>query len=103
IALPPPPSSTLFPYTTLFRSRTLTAQLDNQGTVTVTQPLTMNRSNSAHTNSGTIDVSADLTVNLSGSPASFTNVGTMTVGAGRTERKSTRLNSSHVEMSYAVC
>src|SRR5579871_4236872 len=54
-----PPRSTLFPYTTLFRSRHREHQL------------------------------------RSAEPAADS-------GAGRRDRKSTRLNSSHVEISYAV-
>src|SRR5690349_23210205 len=60
-----PPRSTLFPYTTLFRSaREVAAALDSGGTVTFV---------------------------LSSS-----------VRAPLADRKSTRLNSSHVEISYAV-
>ncbi|MEO6068829.1 MAG: hypothetical protein ABIQ41_12720, partial [Gemmatimonadales bacterium] len=65
--------------------RTLTAQLDNQGTVTVSQSLTINQASAAHTNSGAIDVSGgDLTLTQSGTSPSFTNSGTVTIGTGRT-------------------
>ena len=67
--------------------RTLDAQLNNLGTVTVLQPLLMNHSNAAHTNGGTVDASGgDLSINQSGTSPGFTNTstGTMTVGAGRT-------------------
>src|SRR5690349_23474392 len=65
-----PPRSTLFPYTTLFRSRS-----HRRGARVVTQPRTGSR------------------------PAT-----TMKITAARAivDRKSTRLNSSHVEISYAV-
>src|SRR5204863_1913441 len=60
-----PPRSTLFPYTTLFRSRAAIPR-----------------------------------------PGSCWSAGILTVGtrerARSTDRKSTRLNSSHVEISYAV-
>jgi hypothetical protein len=66
-------------------ARGLSAQLDNQGLLDVAVPLTLNRGNSAHLNSGTIDLTAaDLTITQSGSPSSFTNSGTMTLGTGRT-------------------
>src|SRR3712207_8634441 len=63
-----PPRSTLFPYTTLFRSRPALQRL-------VTERLRLSKG---------IDVTAD--------PA----------GARRQDRKSTRLNSSHANISYAV-
>src|SRR5437588_3487749 len=69
-----PPRSTLFPYTTLFRSSTPTSTLTNTATSTATAvPPTSTR-----------------TAVPSGTP-------TATV-----DRKSTRLNSSHTVISYAV-
>ena len=66
-------------------SRTLDAQLDNQGILTMLTPLAMNRVGADHVNSGTIDVSAaNLTLLQSGTTPSFTNTGTITIGAGRT-------------------
>src|SRR5689334_24047864 len=59
-----PPRSTLFPYTTLFRSATWRMPLASIRNLT----------------------------SIRGSPA----------GAGGTDRKSTRLNSSHSSISYAV-
>src|SRR2546422_5196788 len=64
-----PPRSTLFPYTTLFRSAT-----NSEGTATITS-----------------------VAPCSASPWSV--VGSTT---GGTDRKSTRLNSSHGYISYAV-
>src|SRR5258705_11572370 len=76
-----PPRSTLFPYTTLFRS-TLTGQLDNQGTVTIDQPLSLNGGAGAQTNSGTLTLAGGgLTLGQSGS---FTKSGTIDIGARRT-------------------
>src|SRR2546429_5710044 len=75
-----PPRSTLFPYTTLFRSRALplfllaTCQVDK---LTNTPPPI-----------ATLDVAP---VQIRDSAA-----------AGSTDRKSTRLNSSHGYISYAV-
>src|SRR5512143_2672786 len=65
-------------------ARTLTAQLANQGTVTVSAPLTINHGSAAHTNSGTIALAANLTVNQSGITPSFTNGGAISVGTGDT-------------------
>ncbi|HXE81969.1 MAG TPA: hypothetical protein VN513_01410 [Gemmatimonadales bacterium] len=64
--------------------RTLALALDNQGTVTLNRPLTINRAGAVHTNSGTIDVSGgDLTLTQSGAGASFTTSGTITIGPAR--------------------
>src|SRR3712207_8256945 len=83
-----PPRSTLFPYTTLFRSRGLDRYAAQQRR-------------------------AEWRLHLPG-PASATTVGVMGLGAlgtdaarvlaghGFTDRKSTRLNSSHANISYAV-
>src|SRR5690349_22734499 len=67
-----PPRSTLFPYTTLFRSVLVCSWILLHGGYM--QPTFMGKGSSAHVSSTTI---------------------------GR-DRKSTRLNSSHVEISYAV-
>src|SRR2546427_8793895 len=63
-----PPRSTLFPYTTLFRSLVLTASSDHK-----------------------MDVLAKATPR-----------GAQDDGDSNTDRKSTRLNSSHSQISYAV-
>src|SRR2546430_12914585 len=67
-----PPRSTLFPYTTLFRSRNFEAVLDLMA-------------------SGQIDVAPLITHRF---PLERKTVGE--------DRKSTRLNSSHSQISYAV-
>src|SRR5260221_3144269 len=59
-----PPRSTLFPYTTLFRSR--------------------------------------LDAALAPKPIAIGSVPTIAIGFGARDRKSTRLNSSHTVISYAV-
>src|SRR3712207_7165725 len=80
-----PPRSTLFPYTTLFRSaleaedqgaqrRAMTRSSDKRTTATVTAPAIRTRTSKAETLSHPVD----------------------------TDRKSTRLNSSHANISYAV-
>jgi len=66
-------------------SRTLTAQLDNQGTLSLDTALTINKASADHTNSGTIDVSGgNLTLTQSGTTPSFTNSGALTIAGGRT-------------------
>jgi hypothetical protein len=61
-------------------SRTLAAQLDNRGTLTMAQALTLSKASAAHSNTGMITLSGgDLTVSQSGTNPSFTNTGTITV------------------------
>src|SRR2546430_13280621 len=78
-----PPRSTLFPYTTLFRSRAAARQMVKQ-------------------RSGVI-------LFVTGSPARGQVEGATAIGAAfgaieslSEDRKSTRLNSSHSQISYAV-
>src|SRR3712207_7041539 len=87
-----PPRSTLFPYTTLFRSNTTnavgsaeewTVPREQAGNATLTFRFA---------NGTTAGRPMDLVVN--GTPA-----GTLAFGG---DRKSTRLNSSHANISYAV-
>src|SRR5436309_9238481 len=74
-----PPSSTLFPYTTLFRSRREAAHVDVVCHVgdECHEPAVVE-----HRRHGRDVVEV--------------------AGTGRVDRKSTRLNSSHVKISYAV-
>src|SRR3712207_8478994 len=76
-----PPRSTLFPYTTLFRSVLERVQ--------ELQP-----------------IAADLGLSLAALAVAWVlqeeNVSAAIVGASRQDRKSTRLNSSHANISYAV-
>src|SRR5438874_4102022 len=82
--LRPPPRSTLFPYTTLFRSSpmlTSRARMDLRELIEVVWDEQV-------VERGGYDYSGEeLTFSLRG---------------GQVDRKSTRLNSSHVEISYAV-
>src|SRR5436309_10994062 len=73
LMIPRPPRSTLFPYTTLFRS-SLAGNLDVTG-----------------------DGIPDLAVGATGASISGDGEGAVFI-----DRKSTRLNSSHVKISYAV-
>src|SRR5258708_21336813 len=83
-----PPRSTLFPYTTLFRSnsmrrhkRTLAVALVSLGAVAAAPALYADDSHGSH--------------------GSMMGRGMMG-GSGMIDRKSTRLNSSHQIISYAV-
>src|SRR5690349_22387639 len=82
-----PPRSTLFPYTTLFRSRRVRS-VSIIGTKTTI---------SAVRNADLAGVVVSRPIVWSAKPA---NVDTASRDA--LDRKSTRLNSSHVEISYAV-
>src|SRR2546430_10820713 len=78
-----PPRSTLFPYTTLFRSRR--GRFDSQLTFsTAREPRELN----AHAGATLILALSDLVVGCPTGPLR--------------DRKSTRLNSSHSQISYAV-
>src|SRR5690349_22046683 len=83
-----PPRSPLFPYTTLFRSKV--------DIVSVTGCL-----REASANTWTLTAATDPVPSTANAPAAKDIP--KTPPAGRNEdRKSTRLNSSHVEISYAV-
>src|SRR5699024_12681576 len=75
---PPPPTSTLFPYTTLFRSQFGQAACDLAGDSALLGGLGQRRT-------GSVDDGHQRQVQFGGQ-----------------DRKSTRLNSSHVSISYAV-
>lgn len=67
--------------------RTLTAQVQNAGTLTVGIPLTINRGSADHINSGSIAVTGgDLTFTQSGTTPTFANSGSIGVTAGRALR-----------------
>src|SRR5436309_11278781 len=80
-----PPRSTLFPYTTLFRSRARHLELGNDAVDTANVP---------------VDGIAVVTAHGGGKRgiADFCRHTRLVHG----DRKSTRLNSSHVKISYAV-
>src|SRR5690349_23931899 len=84
--LRPPPRSPLFPYTTLFRSRARRPVGRSSRVRTAVQPLRgVVPGNPGALREGVVE-----------------DRGVPRVGRLRTDRKSTRLNSSHVEISYAV-
>src|SRR5256885_3206914 len=78
-----PPRSTLFPYTTLFRSRAKHAQLVDQARAALDRDLAQ--------------LAAEAEVVEPALPPAYARS-----SAGSTDRKSTRLNSSHLVISYAV-
>src|SRR5207249_9182648 len=86
LLLPPPPISTLFPYTTLFRSfRTYEPRAVARWTVTL------------------LNTRADEATRLPlPTGAAVPAIAFTPDGRGNRDRKSTRLNSSHVSISYAV-
>src|SRR5688572_31125997 len=77
-----PPRSTLFPYTTLFRSSNFVAEMLSRGTVTRSRE----------------QLAAEIE-SLAGDLGGFAGRSSFGVAG---DRKSTRLNSSHSQISYAV-
>src|SRR3712207_7473695 len=91
-----PPRSTLFPYTTLFRSLTLGQELALIGILLLTS-----KGAAGVTGSGFIVLAATL-ASLGTVPVASI---ALILGVDRfmsEDRKSTRLNSSHANISYAV-
>src|SRR2546427_4099599 len=82
-----PPRSTLFPYTTLFRS--LTSLLLDEGGRPRLQPVLAGLRTSYR-------------VRLTAALAGFFVVPVKKPASAAVDRKSTRLNSSHSQISYAV-
>src|SRR5207249_11812896 len=101
--LPRPPASTLFPYTTLFRSRgdgrrsraRLEPALPRVDRVAAVRDA---REGGGATRVGQTAVARASTID-------YSDIGARNDGVRRvfdSDRKSTRLNSSHVSISYAV-
>src|SRR3712207_7311059 len=85
-----PPRSTLFPYTTLFRSelwRTKLGEIKLGETITMA-PLVVKGKVLVGNSGGEMGVRGWLTA--------------LDAASGKIDRKSTRLNSSHANISYAV-
>src|SRR3712207_9409155 len=98
-----PPRSTLFPYTTLFRSVVDRASGRGMAGLTasdfhVYEDNVEQRVEHFESAEGPFDLL--LLLDLSGSTARVTD--TIRAAARRLDRKSTRLNSSHANISYAV-
>src|SRR3712207_7003943 len=84
-----PPRSTLFPYTTLFRSLLLLRRLEVGSCL-------LRRHQDVAPGAPAAVAGGGVVGGVDGS------VGVLVVGAGVVDRKSTRLNSSHANISYAV-
>src|SRR5690349_23415829 len=87
-----PPRSTLFPYTTLFRSGVSRIHLAVDGRIRKTLRKKVRGGVDGRLNLLLGDVDIQVEIELQGDQRA----------AEGTDRKSTRLNSSHVEISYAV-
>src|SRR5205085_10998585 len=89
------PSSTLFPYTTLFRSLVIGHEIDENVAAQIGRIAS----------SKVAFYYGDLIVTSTLSPANQAQLSTQklpTPGNSQSDRKSTRLNSSHSQISYAV-
>src|SRR5258708_37477034 len=98
-----PPRSTLFPYTTLFRSRWLLGKLPiptQNSNISVTQAR-LNPTVPSTPNTGDQDVLGAQSFPFSIS-SSFQGTQDTISNQNPLDRKSTRLNSSHQIISYAV-
>src|SRR5437660_9331937 len=91
--IPPPPTSTLFPYTTLFRSR---ADVTSNPTLPRTNENVQTQIALEHPGVTTVSILPSAT---DAAIKTFDNPHWIYVNR---DRKSTRLNSSHVAISYAV-
>src|SRR2546422_7803547 len=86
-----PPRSTLFPYTTLFRSRLRTLVFPSKPPLQAVQLTMLNPA-----------VMLELTYNNTWRNAYLPGESNHFAAVDREDRKSTRLNSSHGYISYAV-
>src|SRR3712207_8262152 len=96
-----PPRSTLFPYTTLFRSLDMDLERTATGILEISA---WNQANALRqvTVARGLDV-RDFTLTTFGGSGSLLACRLMDIlNLPRTDRKSTRLNSSHANISYAV-
>src|SRR3712207_8561218 len=88
-----PPRSTLFPYTTLFRS-----YLEGRGVEVVWHPT----EGPGHAGQIASRLPDEALVVAVGGDGTVHEVAAACAKSGRVDRKSTRLNSSHANISYAV-
>src|SRR5256885_3962831 len=91
-----PPRSTLFPYTTLFRSHESAGSKESPRAAAAPPQVTPSQDSSSAATPHPTDPLRTLYQELVGTRQS--RVGCRS----RTDRKSTRLNSSHLVISYAV-
>src|SRR5690606_41431687 len=97
---PRPPSSTPFPYTTLFRS--VTEHLDGATERTEYAPLRRSVWDGNDSDPGSQHFDTPTTYEYDGLERLRAVIERESIAEYRTDRKSTRLNSSHVKISYAV-
>src|SRR5690606_42018610 len=98
----PPPTSPLFPYTTLFRSEaTYFSKKSTDALVSKPLPPSIGSASSRYENIGRVDNSG-FELGLNTQPVRNENLVWNLNLSGSLDRKSTRLNSSHVKISYAV-
>src|SRR5256885_6355400 len=97
-----PPRSTLFPYTTLFRSDRIRENMQRRTSETFEQvvnaSLVQTMARSLNTSLTVLFTLSALTLFGGVTVRTFT----LTLLVGILDRKSTRLNSSHLVISYAV-
>src|SRR5437899_4578873 len=94
--IPRPPRSTLFPYTTLFRS------LSRDSNSSRTDRIHSNESSEqGYTSFMVIEPRRQLPTPVPGKPRTL-HFASIAAALLRKDRKSTRLNSSHLGISYAV-
>src|SRR2546427_5894830 len=96
-----PPRSTLFPYTTLFRSATQTVTLSVPGMTCSACPITVKKAISKVEGVSKVDVTFETRQAVVTFDDAKTSVQKLTKATAE-DRKSTRLNSSHSQISYAV-
>src|SRR3712207_9028407 len=98
-----PPRSTLFPYTTLFRSRGYAAQAEELATTRERNRLARDIHDGLghHLTVVQMQVQAARAV-LASDPGRADDVLAKAQAQASEDRKSTRLNSSHANISYAV-
>src|SRR3712207_7860786 len=87
-----PPRSTLFPYTTLFRS-------DVESLENLTPAIIVDQERMGANARSTVGTATDAYDMLR---VIFSRLGEPHIGPSTADRKSTRLNSSHANISYAV-
>src|SRR5207249_6834653 len=97
--VPQPPISTLFPYTTLFRSVSW-HNFDTDPHFIALVPGLSTASNGAQTDINPVDIGVNRIAGTDDVPGGDTI--TVIFSKPGLDRKSTRLNSSHVSTSYAV-
>src|SRR5688572_32046166 len=94
-----PPRSTLFPYTTLFRSQGASGEafFDGDADAAATALISISTPDAA-----SWSPAARLPIDLTGSTIGRFEIHARLDAGGMGDRKSTRLNSSHSQISYAV-